>query len=135
MGTERLSPFSEANRNADARAFAALMRRIREVDSGAHTVIMVQVENEPGVIPDARDYSPAANAAYDQPVPKELMDYLQRHKDSLDPDLRARWQAAGFKVSGNWETVFGSGLETDDLFMAWHYSKYIGKVAEAGKAE
>src|ERR1022692_2974476 len=67
-GTERLSPLSEANRNADARAFAALMRRIREVDSDAHTVIMMQVENEVGVIPDARDHSPAANAAYDRPV-------------------------------------------------------------------
>jgi len=38
-------------------------------------------------------------------------------------------------MTGNWETVFGSGLETDDLFMAWQYARYIGKVAEAGKAE
>ncbi|MGD0872710.1 MAG: DUF5597 domain-containing protein [Bryobacteraceae bacterium] len=134
-GTERLSPFCEANRNADARAFAALMRRIREVDSDAHTVIMMQVENEVGVIPDARDHSPAANAAYTQPVPEELMEYLQRHKDSLDPVLRARWQKAGFKASGGWEAVFGSGLETEDLFMAWQYARYVGNVAEAGKAE
>ncbi len=134
-GTERLSPFSAANRNADARAFSALMRRIREVDSGAHTVIMVQVENEVGVIPDARDHSPAADAAYAQQVPNELMSYLQRHRDTLNPELRARWQATGFRVSGNWEAVFGSGLETEDLFMAWQYARYIGKVAEAGKAE
>jgi len=45
--TERLSPFSESNRKADATAFAALMKHIREVDA-AHTVIMVQVENEVG---------------------------------------------------------------------------------------
>ncbi len=93
-GTERLSPFSEANRNADARAFAALMRRIREIDGGTHTVIMVQVENEVGVIPDARDHSPIANAAYDGAVPAELMDYLQKHQATLDPDLRKngrRW--------------------------------------------
>jgi beta-galactosidase GanA len=133
-GTERLSPFSEANRNADARAFAALMRRIKLVDA-EHTVIMVQVENEVGVIPDARDHSPAANAAYDQPVPLELLEYLQQHTDSLDPELRARRQRAGFQSSGKWETVFGSGPETEDLFMAWHYARYIGKVAEAGKAE
>lgn len=133
-GTERLSPFSDANRNADARAFAALLRRIKEVDS-AHTVILIQVENEVGVIPDARDSSAAANAAYDQPVPRELMEYLERHKETLEPELRARWQAAGFKSSGNWEAVFGTGLETSDLFMAWHYARYIGKVAEAGKAE
>jgi hypothetical protein len=134
-GTERLTPLSEVNRRADARAFSALMRRIREVDGDAHTVIMVQVENEAGVIPDARDHSPMADAAYDQQVPSELMDYLQRHKDTLDPDLRAKWQIAGFRASGNWEAVFGPGLETEDLFIAWQYARYIGKVAEAGKAE
>ena len=132
-GTERLTPLSTANRDADARAFAALMRRIREIDGDDHTVIMVQVENEIGMIPDARDYSPAANAAYAQSVPTELMDYLQRRKDDLDPDLRAKWRAAGFKLAGNWEAVFGPGPETEDLFMAWHYARYIGKVAEAGK--
>jgi Domain of unknown function (DUF5597)/Beta-galactosidase len=134
-GTERLSPFSDANRNADARAFAALMRHIKDVDSANHTVIMVQVENEIGVIPDARDHSAVADAAYAQAVPAELTGYLQSHKDTLDPQLRARWQAAGFKTSGNWESLFGPGLETEDLFMAWHYARYIGKVAEAGKAE
>lgn len=134
-GTERLTPLSDANRDADARAFAALLRRIREVDGDAHTVILVQVENEVGVIPDARDHSAAADAAYAQPVPRELMDYLQKHTDTLHPELRARWMAAGFKTSGNWETVFGPGLETEDLFMAWQYARYIGKVAKAGKAE
>ena len=134
-GTERLTPLNNTNRDADARAFAALMRRIREVDGDAHTVIMVQVENEVGMIPDARDYSPAANEVYALPVPKELMDYLQRHKDELAGGFRARWLAAGAKTSGNWETVFGPGPETEDLFMAWQYARYIGKVAEAGKAE
>ena len=134
-GTERLSPFSAANRDADARAFSALMRRVREIDGEAHTVIMVQVENEVGMIPDARDYSPAANAAFQQPAPEELMQYLQRHKEDLDPSLSARWRAAGLKTSGNWEAIFGDGPETEDLFMAWHYARYIGKVAEAGKAE
>jgi beta-galactosidase GanA len=134
-GTERLTPLSNANRDADARAFRALMRRIREVDGDAHTVIMVQIENEVGVVPDARDHSATAEAAYARPVPGELMDYLSGHKDALDPDLRARWQAAGFKTSGSWETVFGAGPETEDLFMAWQYARYIGKVAEAGKAE
>lgn len=134
-GTERLTAFSERNRDADARAFAALMRRIREIDGETHTVIMIQVENEVGVIPDARDYFPAATAAYGQPVAKELMAHLQKHTDSINPQLRARWQATGFKASGTWETVFGPGLETEDLFMAWHYARYIGKIAEAGKAE
>ncbi|HKP11717.1 MAG TPA: beta-galactosidase, partial [Blastocatellia bacterium] len=53
-GMEILSPFSEENVEADARAFAAFMRHLREVDGQDHTVIMVQVENEIGMIPDSR---------------------------------------------------------------------------------
>jgi hypothetical protein len=135
QGTERLTPLSEANLAADARAFRAFMRRLREVDGEAHTVLMVQVENEVGVIPEARDYSEAANTAYAGAAPKELMEYLQAHRETLAPELRAKWQAAGFKTAGSWEEVFGVGPETGDLFMAWQYARYIGKVVEAGKAE
>jgi beta-galactosidase GanA len=135
QGTERLTPLSEANLAADVRAFRAFMRRIREVDGEAGTVLMVQAENEVGVIPEARDYLAAANAAYSGAVPKELMDYLQAHRETLAPELRAKWQAAGFKAAGSWEEVFGVRPETGDLFMAWQYARYIGKVAEAGKAE
>jgi hypothetical protein len=55
------------------------------VDSDSRTVVMVQVENEVGVIPDARDHSAAANAAFDQPVPEELMEYLQMSATSSLP--------------------------------------------------
>ena len=133
--TERLTPLNDANRDADARAYAALLRRIREVDGQAHTVIMMQVQNEVGVIPDPRDFSPVANEAYGKPVPKELMDYLQKHKETLIPEFREIWQAAGFKTAGAWEEVFGKGLITQDFFMAWHYARYIGRVTEAGKKE
>jgi beta-galactosidase GanA len=73
---ELLSPLSDANRDADARAFAALMRHIKAVDGRDHTVVMIQVENEVGMQGDTRDRSPLANQAYEGPVPKELMDYL-----------------------------------------------------------
>ena len=106
---ELLSPFSDANRDADARAFAALMRHIKEMDGREHTVIMIQVENEVGMQGDTRDRSPAANQAFAGPVPKELMDYLQQHKDTLIPEFRKVWEAAGFKTSGTWEEVFGKG--------------------------
>lgn len=134
-GTERLSPFSEACEQADARAFAALMRRVKEIDGDRHTVLMIQVQNEVGVIPDARDHSPVASAAYAAPVPAELMRHLTEHRDALAPELHAKWRAAGFKAAGTWEEVFGPGLETEDLFMAWHYAQYIGRVTAAGKAE
>jgi hypothetical protein len=132
---ELLTPLSDANRDADARAFAALMRHVREIDGRQHTVIMIQVENEVGMHGDTRDYSPVANQAFAGPVPKELMDYLQQHKDALIPEFRQVWEAAGFKTSGTWEEVFGKGAVTDGYFMAWNYARYIGRVVEAGKAE
>jgi len=132
---ELLSPVSDANRDADARAFAALMRHIKAVDGQQHTVIMIQVENEVGMRGDSRDRSPAANQAFAGPVPKELMNYLQQHKDTLIPEFRKVWEAAGFKTSGTWEEVFGQSRVTDGIFSAWNYARYIGRVVEAGKAE
>jgi len=110
---ELLSTLSDANRDADARAFAALMRHIKEVDGQQHTVIMIQVENEVGMHGDSRDRSPAADKAFDGPVPKELMDYLQKHRDTLIPEFRQVWEAAGAKTSGTWEEVFGKSAVTD----------------------
>ena len=102
---ELLSPMSDANRDADARAFAALMRHVKAVDGQQHTVIMIQVENEVGMHGDSRDRSPAADKAFNGPVPKELMDYLQKHRDTLIPEFRQVWEAAGAKTSGTWEEV------------------------------
>jgi hypothetical protein len=127
--------YSNTTRDADARAFAALMRHIKEVDGQQHTVIMMQVENEVGVLTESRDRSPAADKAFAGPVPKELMDYLAKHRDTLIPEFRQVWEAKGFKTSGTWEEVFGQGVGTDEIFMAWNYARYVGRVVEAGKAE
>jgi len=131
---ELLSPFSEANGEADARAYAALMRHVKAVDGQQHTVIMIQVENEIGV-PNSRDRSAAANQAFAGTAPKELMDYLQQHKEALIPELHQVWEANGFKTAGTWQEVFGTNLATDEIFMAWHYARYVDRVAAAGKAE
>jgi hypothetical protein len=134
-GTERLSTFSTLVRDADARAFARLMGHLREADQNTHTILMVQVENEVGVIPESRDHSQVANEAFAAAVPSALMDYLQKHREILDPDFRAAWEAAGGKRAGTWQEVFGKAPLTDDLFMAWHYATYVEYVAAAGKAE
>jgi hypothetical protein len=63
------------------------------------------------------------------------MDYLQQHKETLIPELRKVWEAAGAKTSGTWEGVFGKGTATAEIFMGWNYARYVGRVAEAGKAE
>jgi hypothetical protein len=151
-----LSPFGDASRDADARAFAALMRHLRKVDGEEHTVLMMQVENEVGVqredlrkagasIPasstgslqtlgSTRDLSPAAELAFHSAVPPQLLNYLVAHRDSLYPDLRELWQQHGDKSSGAWEQVFGDTPLTDEVFMAWQYARYIQQVAAAGKA-
>jgi len=133
---EILSPFSATNRDTDARAFAALMRHLRETDA-AHTVVLVQVENEIGMIPDARDHSPAADQAFAGDVPTELTEYLAAHRDTLAPELRARWLAAGGKPRGTWTEIFGADdlAATEEIFMAWHFARYTQAVAAAGKAE
>lgn len=131
---EMLSAFSEANVAADARAFEALMRHLRAVDGDEHTVIMVQVENEVGMIPEARDHSTAADAAYASEVPERLMEYLQAHRETLAPPLRERWAANGYRTAGTWEEVFGEGVYTEELFTAWHYARYVDRVAAAGQA-
>jgi beta-galactosidase GanA len=134
-GMEILSPLSEANVAADARAFAAFMRHLRQVDGQQHTVIMVQVENEVGMIPEARDWSAAATKLYHEDVPQELMDHLVDHQDRLITEFHDVWHAAGSKTSGKWDDVFGPGVGTEEIFTAWHFARYTNRVAEAGKAE
>ena len=132
---EILSPFNRENVSADASAFKAFMRHLREVDSNDHTVIMVQVENEIGMIPDSRDRSAIADRFFKLPVPPELTNYLQQHKETLIPEFRTVWAANQFKTRGSWEEVFGSGPGTDEIFMAWYFARYVNQVAELGKAE
>jgi hypothetical protein len=133
-----LSTFSDAGCKADSKVFAALMKHIKETEATQprKTVVMMQVQNEVGVEPPGdRDFSPAANEAFAKPVPQELMDVLVKQTDSLTPGLRQVWNAAGSKTSGTWEQVFGSGPSTNEIFMAWNYARYVGKVIDAGKAE
>ncbi len=132
---EILSPFSKENVEADARAFAAFMRHLREVDANDHTAIMVQVENEIGMIPDSRDRSSIANELFNQPVPADLMNYLLQHKDQLIPEFRGVWAANNFMARGTWEEIFGKGPGTDEIFMAWYFARYVNRVTEPGKAQ
>jgi beta-galactosidase GanA len=134
-GIEILSTFSKENMEADGRAFAAFMRHLREVDGRDHTVIMVQVENEIGMIPDSRDRGTVAERLFKGPVPSELMSYLEKNRETLTPELRAAWGAGGWKTRGTWEEVFGRGPATDEIFMAWYFARFTDRVTELGKAE
>lgn len=133
--TETITALSTDAMNADAKAFAALMHHIKEEDAKDHTVIMMQVENEVGVIGSTRDHSQMANALFAKPVPGELLKGLQKNKNELQPALKKLWEVNGSKTSGNWSTVFGNTASADEAFMAWHYAKYVNTVAQTGKKE
>ncbi|MGO9204381.1 MAG: DUF5597 domain-containing protein [Limisphaerales bacterium] len=113
------SPLAEACMQADKKAFSALMRHIKSVDP-VHTVIMIQVENEPGAWGSIRDYSPEAEKVFAAPVPAEFL-----------KALGGRNGANG--AGGNWRAVFGDNA--DEYFHAYWVAHYIGQVAAAGKAE
>ena len=129
-----LAGASDATRDADGRAFAAVMQHLREVDSRDHTVIMMQIENEVGILGDARDHSPEADRAFATPVPALLTQYLKAHRETLDPELLALWQHYGEKSSGTWTQIFGDTARADEIFMAWNYARYVHSVTTKGKA-
>ena len=133
VSQEILSPFSENNLNADLNAFKALMKHIKKINKEHQTIIMVQPENEIGMLPSARDYHPLANKLFKTQVPTELMDYLQKYKENLVPEFLNVWRKNGFKTKGTWEEIFGQGFGTDELFMAWYYARFMEKITKAGK--
>lgn len=132
---QMLSVFSDNNVNADARAFAALMKHIRSIDADQQTVVMMQIENEVGYNGGKRDWSDLAKTAYKSQVPKDLMSFLISNKDNLIPEFKAYWEDNGSRSSGTWAEVFGDTAEGNEIFMSYYYARYIGRVAEAGKKE
>ena len=114
------SPHTKAAMDADAKAFTAVMKHLKEADP-QHTVLMVQVQNEPGAWDTVRDYSSDAQKLFEGQVPVEL----------LKPEiLKALNKSVG--AIGTWTEVFGK--DADEYFQAWYVARYIEYVAAAGKA-
>lgn len=128
-----LSPFSAATLKADQAAFAAMLAHLKQVDP-QRTVLMVQVENEIGMLPEVRDYSAPANAAYQGPVPAQLTAYLAANRATLHPGVRKLWESHGSRASGNWSEVFGDSIEAQEVFQAWYYAVFTDALTAAGKA-
>src|SRR5450631_1073604 len=98
------SPYATASLEADKKAFTAFMRYLKAADP-QRTVIMVQVENEPGTWGSVRDYSPVAQKLFEAPVPAEVL---------------AAMHIAGSPA--NWQEAFGP--EAEVCFHAWSVAKY-----------
>lgn len=135
---ECLSIFHENLCNADAKAFAALLSHLKEVDEVDNTVIMVQVENEVGLLGDSRDRSEAADARYMDQVPSLLIDTLQSQWSSLNDALKENlsfFKSRKTNLTASWGEVFGlDSPQTNEIFMAYHYAHYLEKITALGKA-
>jgi len=112
QGLDILSAFAAATRDADQRAFCAFLAHLAKTDGRNETVVMIQVENEIGMLPVARDYGPEANTAYHAAVPAELRK----------------------NATGDWSQVFGESDAAAEVFTAWYYARYVQALVTAGKA-
>lgn len=147
------SPIAEATLEADKKAFTAFMRYLKKADP-AHTVIMVQVENEPGAWGTVRDYSPAAQQLFEKRVPAELLQPevlsalghpnpgatvgVRHFGDGTGHPMGSADSAdeaatTGHPAANSWSDVFGA--DADEYFHAWYVARFIGEVAAAGKSE
>ena len=107
----QLSPFCDKVYEADLNAYRHLMEHLRDFDAQEQTVLLMQVENEPGTWFHDRDHSQKAEAAYVAEVPAEI--------------------AVGYGVTGSWEQAFGESAA--DMFMNWIISGKINRLAKCGK--
>src|SRR4051794_22591191 len=133
MSKPVLSVFGAELLEADRRAFVRFLSHLAAVDPD-HVVVMVQVENEVGLLGDSRDRCSVADAVWEAPVPQALLDHLDAHRGELRPELVALWERQGSRRSGTWSEVFGETWEADEVFMAWGFARYAGALADAGKA-
>ncbi|MFC0681565.1 DUF5597 domain-containing protein [Lysobacter korlensis] len=132
MSRPVLSVFSAALLEADTAAYRALMSHLADTDP-EHTVILMQVENEVGLLGSSRDRSPAALDAWNAEVPERLRRALRDVPDTFDPDARQALMPATER-SGSWADIFGDGEPVaDEAFMAWAFASYVGSLASAGK--
>ena len=74
-----ISPLCEAAVEKDAKAFAAVMAHLKEIDEQESTVIFIQVENEIGLLSTERDYSKNASQAFAETIPEEVTEPGKRH--------------------------------------------------------
>ncbi len=108
-----ISPLCETAVKADANAFKALMKHIREIDEESCTVIGMQVENEIGLLGTSRDFSALANDHFNAQIPEDI--------------------AKLYNTNGNWTEAFGD--DSEEYFMAYHFAKAVETITQAGKAE
>lgn len=128
---EMLSPACQNSVSADAKAYRRLLQEIEHLDGAFRTVLMVQVENEVGMIPEPMDHSESAVSVYRSDLPGDIVRLLKANR--LPEFVQSDWTARGRPESGSWETVLGNSTSAQECFTAWQLACYCQKVASAGK--
>ncbi len=132
MPRPALSVFAADLRESDLRAYSSLMEYLAEIDA-QHTVIVMQIENEVGLLGAGRDYSPPAVEAWNSPIPTELLEAIERDVVGFHEDILELFAGAS-EATMSWEQRFGAGNPVaDEVFMAWGFARYLGALADAGK--
>lgn len=106
-----ISPLCNQAIKKDIQAYKQLISFIKKYDQEKQTVIMIQIENEVGLLESDRDYSFSANKLYNQEIPLELQ----------------KW----FKQTGTWQEVFKE--KAPEIFMTYYYAQALNQIAASGK--
>ena len=112
-GGEKLNTISPLCREAverDAAAFSRLMEHLREADKNS-SVIMVQVENEVGLLGTERDYCQQAEEEFAGYVPDKLMDAAAKSG-------KIHTEEIVLPEKEDWTAVFGE--DAGEIFTAWY---------------
>lgn len=104
-----ISPFCKEAIEKDAACFQACMKRIREIDEQTQTVIMMQVENEMGILGSDLDY------------------HIQFPLEDRIPNPIS----VKLNTQGTWRSVFGR--DAADRYMAFAYASAVEQIASKGK--
>lgn len=112
-----ISPLCEAAVEKDACAFNKIMAHIKEIDEKESTVIIMQVENEIGLLGTERDYSKQANEKFEGTVPQAI--------------VNAYGLGEQYPHSGSWKTVFEENAE--EYFMAYSFASAVEKITKSGQ--
>lgn len=114
--TETLSPFGSTDLDLDA--FMAVVQHVERIDGIERTVLMVQVENEVGLLGASRDRSAVAETAFAAPVPAPVRAAL----------------GGGDDAAIQWADLLDGGSDRDEAFMAWGLSTRIELLAHSARS-
>ena len=130
---EILSAFSKNTRDADVRAFGAFMEYLARVDGDRNTVLMVQVENEIGMLPIARERGALADKLFAGAVPPELMRSLGTAREARTRATRRSGRSTARRPTARGRRCSATMNGAPEVFTAWHYAQFVEALVVEGK--